>query len=57
VPDGAPGPYSDLIVSQAREQCLLDLVTIAVLVSGLYLWLWRRSPVEARLAELESLAT
>jgi uncharacterized iron-regulated membrane protein len=36
---------------------LLDLVAIGVLVSGLYLWLWRRSPVEARLAELEGLAT
>ena len=36
---------------------LLDLVTIAVLVSGLYLWLWRRSPVEARIAELEGLAS
>jgi len=36
---------------------LLDLIAIGVLVSGLYLWLWRRSPVEARLAELEGLAT
>ena len=36
---------------------LLDLVTIAVLVSGLYLWLRRRSPVEARIAELEGLAS
>jgi uncharacterized iron-regulated membrane protein len=34
---------------------LLDLVTIAVLVSGLYLWLSRRrSPIETRLAELEA---
>lgn len=33
---------------------LLDLATIAVLGSGLYLWLSRRrSPVEARIAELE----
>ncbi len=33
---------------------LLDLVTIAVLGSGLYLWLARRrSPVERRLAEVE----
>lgn len=33
---------------------LLDLATIAVLGSGLYLWLSRRrSPVEARLAELQ----
>jgi uncharacterized iron-regulated membrane protein len=32
---------------------LLDVATIAVLVSGLYLWLQRRqSPIEARLAEL-----
>ena len=36
---------------------LLDLVTIAVLVSGLHLWLRRRSPVEARIAELEGLAS
>jgi len=36
---------------------LLDLVTIAVLVSGLYLWLRRHSPVEVRIAELEKLAT
>lgn len=36
---------------------LLDLVAIAVLVSGLYLWLRRRAPVEARLAELEGLAS
>jgi len=36
---------------------LLDLVTIAVLVSGLYLWLRRRSPVEARIAEFEGLAS
>jgi uncharacterized iron-regulated membrane protein len=36
---------------------LLDLVTIIVLGSGLYLWLSRRtSPLEARLAELENLA-
>jgi uncharacterized iron-regulated membrane protein len=36
---------------------LLDLVTIVVLASGLYLWLSRRrSPLEARLAELESAA-
>jgi uncharacterized iron-regulated membrane protein len=36
---------------------LLDLVTIVVLASGLYLWLSRRtSPLEARLAELENLA-
>jgi uncharacterized iron-regulated membrane protein len=36
---------------------LLDLVTIVVLASGLYLWLSRRrSPLEARLAELESTA-
>jgi uncharacterized iron-regulated membrane protein len=35
---------------------LLDLVTIVVLVSGLYLWLSRRRlPVEARLAELETM--
>ncbi len=33
---------------------LLDLVTIAVLGSGLYLWLSRRrSPIELRLAEIE----
>ncbi len=33
---------------------LLDLVTIAVLGSGLYLWLARRkSPVEQQIAELE----
>jgi uncharacterized iron-regulated membrane protein len=32
-------------------------VTIVVLASGLYLWLSRRrSPLEARLAELESAA-
>jgi uncharacterized iron-regulated membrane protein len=31
---------------------LLDLVTIVVLGSGLYLWLGRRRPVESRLAEL-----
>jgi uncharacterized iron-regulated membrane protein len=36
---------------------LLDLVTIVVLGSGLYLWLSRRrSPIEARLAELASVA-
>ena len=36
---------------------LLDLVTIVVLASGLYLWLSRRrSPLEARLAELENAA-
>ena len=36
---------------------LLDLVTIAVLGSGLYLWLSRRkSPIEAQLAEIEELA-
>jgi len=34
---------------------LLDLVTIVVLGSGLYLWLARRkSPVEVELAELEA---
>jgi len=34
---------------------LLDLATIAVLGSGLYLWLSRRrSPIEARLAELQA---
>jgi uncharacterized iron-regulated membrane protein len=34
---------------------LLDVVTIAVLASGLYLWFARRrSPAEARLAELEA---
>jgi uncharacterized iron-regulated membrane protein len=37
---------------------VLDLVTIAVLVSGLYLWLFRRrAPVENRIAELEGLAS
>jgi uncharacterized iron-regulated membrane protein len=36
---------------------LLDIVTIVVLGSGLYLWLSRRrSPVGAQLAELEELA-
>ena len=36
---------------------LLDLVTIVVLGSGLYLWLSRRrSPIEARLAELAGVA-
>jgi uncharacterized iron-regulated membrane protein len=37
---------------------LLDLATIAILVSGLYLWLGRRrTPIDKRLAELESLAS
>lgn len=37
---------------------VLDLVTIAVLVSGLYLWLFRRrAPAESRIAELEKLAS
>jgi uncharacterized iron-regulated membrane protein len=34
---------------------VLDLITIAILVSGLYLWLSRRrSPLEERVAEIES---
>ena len=34
---------------------LLDIATIVVLASGLYLWLSRRrSPLEERLAEIES---
>ena len=37
---------------------LLDLATIVVLVSGLHLWLGRgRTPVETKIAELESLAS
>jgi uncharacterized iron-regulated membrane protein len=37
---------------------LLDIATIMVLGSGLYLWLSRRkSPIEARLAELEDIAS
>jgi uncharacterized iron-regulated membrane protein len=36
---------------------VLDLITIVVLASGLYLWLSRRrSPIEAQLAELEGVA-
>ena len=36
---------------------VLDVVTIVVLASGLYLWLSRRrSPIEAQLAELEGVA-
>ena len=31
---------------------LLDLITIVVLVSGLYLWLARRRATEARIADL-----
>jgi len=31
---------------------VLDLITIVVLVSGLYLWLARRRATEARIAEL-----
>jgi hypothetical protein len=37
-----------------RRRALLDLITIVVLGSGLYLWLSRgRSTIDARLAELE----
>jgi uncharacterized iron-regulated membrane protein len=32
---------------------LLDLVTIVVLVSGLYLWIKRRQHTEQRISELE----
>lgn len=32
---------------------LLDLVTIVVLVSGLYLWIKRRQHTEQRIADLE----